>query len=466
MKQQALRLVLVAVVLMWPAAGAAQTLTGTITGKVMDQQGGVLPGATVTLTGKTGSQMQVSDTRGEYRFVALNPGLYDIRAELQGFKPRGESAIDLGANKTIEVRLTLAVGGVSETVEVTASAVTVDTSTTATDTKLSSNLLFSMPMSRTNAAVNTLNYAPGVNSGSAFGGNSDYANALLLDGVDTRDPEGGSAWTFFNYNIIEEVQVDGLGQPAEYGGFTGAVVNTITKSGGNRFSSLFEMRYTSSKFASNNVSNKVITLNPSLAAAVKVNKMTDYTVQLGGPFIKDKLFFFGSVQRYSVDDDPVGPRTKHTEVSPRINLKLTWQLTPSDVITGSVAVRQLQPDRPRRHDGVPGTDGQPGLTGVDLERPVSQGVRRVHLPRGEADGLLGLLRPDADRPEPEARGPRHGWGRGRRRNDGQVLPHAQPAEPGAHAVRESGRPAHVQVRSRNRAELDPGPGHVRRRPRR
>ena len=66
----------------------------------------------------------------------------------------------------------------------------------------------------------------------------------MLDGVDTRDPEGGTAWTFFNYNIIEEVQVGGLGQPAEYGGFTGAVVNTITKSGGNRFSFLSDYRYT------------------------------------------------------------------------------------------------------------------------------------------------------------------------------------------------------------------------------
>ncbi len=314
---------------------AAQSLTGTIMGRVTDEQGGALAGATVTLTGRTGSQAQVSDSKGEYRFVALDPGVYDIKAQLQGFKPKGESAIDLGANKTVEVRLSLAVGGVNETVEVTASAVAVDTSTTATDTRLSSALLFSMPMSRANAAVNTLNYAPGVNSGSAFGGNSNYANALLLDGVDTRDPEGGSAWTFFNYNIIEEVQVGGLGQPAEYGGFTGAVVNTITKSGGNRFSSLFEMRATSGRFASGNVSTSVVALNPSLSAAVKVNRMTDYTVQLGGPFVRDRLFFFGSVQRYSVDDDPVGPRTRHTELSPRINLKLTWQLTPNDVITGS-----------------------------------------------------------------------------------------------------------------------------------
>jgi outer membrane receptor protein involved in Fe transport len=336
MKRQVLLLALVLAVLALPGAAAGQTLTGAISGKVVDEQGGVLPGATVTCTGKTGSQIQVADAKGEFRFVALSPGYYDVKAELQGFKPKGESAIDVGANKAIEVRLALSVGGLTETVEVTASAVTVDTSTTATDTNLNSDLLFSMPMSRTNAAANTLNYAPGVNSGSAFGGNSDYANALLLDGVDTRDPEGGSAWTFFNYNIIEEVQVGGLGQPAEYGGFTGAVVNTITKSGGNRFSSLYEMRFTNSSLAGKNVTTAIKGLNPTLGDVAKIRKMTDYTVQLGGPFVKNKLFFFGSIQRYSINDDPSGPTTKHTELSPRFNLKLTWQPTPSDTVTGSV----------------------------------------------------------------------------------------------------------------------------------
>ena len=58
--------------------------------------------------------------------------------------------------------------------------------------------------------------------------------------MDTRDPSGGSAWVFYNFNIVEEVQVGGVGAPAVYGGFSGSVVNTITKSGGNRYAGLFE----------------------------------------------------------------------------------------------------------------------------------------------------------------------------------------------------------------------------------
>jgi hypothetical protein len=310
----------------------AQSLTGTITGRVLDQQGGALPGATVTVTGKTGSQTQVTDTRGEFRFVGLSVGTYSVLAELPGFSKREEQALDLGIGNTIDLKLELKVSGVSESVQVTASPITIDTSTTATDSKLSQSLLFSMPISRTNAAVNLLNNAPGINSGSAYGGGANVGSSLMLDGVDTRDPEGGSAWTFFNFNIIEEVQVGGLGAPPEYGGFTGAVVNTITKSGGNRFSTLSEMRFTNTSLSGNNVSSDVSKLNPSLAQSAVIKKLTDYTVQLGGPIKKDRLFFFGSVQRYSIQDDPTGPRTLHTEVSPRFNGKLTWQPTSTDNI--------------------------------------------------------------------------------------------------------------------------------------
>ena len=323
--------VLLALVCAWRPA-AAQSLTGTITGRVLDQQGGALPGANVTVTGKTGSQTQVTDARGEFRFVGLSVGNYSVRAELPGFSKREEQSLDLGIGNTIDLKLELQVSGVSEAVMVTASPITVDTTTTATDSKLSQSLLFSMPISRTNAAVNLLNNAPGINNGSAYGGGANTGSSLMLDGVDTRDPQGGSAWTFFNYNIIEEVQVGGLGAAPEYGGFTGAVVNTITKSGGNRFSTLSELRFSNTSLSANNIDSAVAKANPALAQAAVIKRLTDYTVQLGGPIKKDKLFFFGSVQRYSVQDDPTGPTTLHTEVSPRFNGKLTWQPTSTDNI--------------------------------------------------------------------------------------------------------------------------------------
>jgi len=311
---------------------SAQTLSGTIAGQVVDSQGQVLPGASVTLTGRTGSNTQTTDATGDFRFIGLAPGTYNLRAELSGFQQAVQNAITVNIGSTVQSKLTLSVGGVSETVQVTANAVTVDTTTAATDTKLSQDLLFNMPISRANPAVGLLNVMPGVNSGSAFGGSANSGNALLLDGVDVRDPEGGTAWAFYDFNLIEEMQVGALGQPAEYGGFSGAVVNTITKSGGNRFSSLFDYRISNSDLRGDNVSADVKKQNATIRAT-GLDKLVDYSAQLGGPLKRDRAFFFGNVQRLSVRQDPDGPRTIRTEVSPRFTVKFTLQPKAGDTLT-------------------------------------------------------------------------------------------------------------------------------------
>jgi hypothetical protein len=315
----------------------AQSQTGTITGQVTDEQGAVLPGVTVTVTGRQGSQNTVSDERGVYRFLGLNPGVYTVTAELSGFAPRTEQNIDVGLNREVRVNLQLTVGSLSETVEVVGTSANVDATSTATDNTLSQDILATMPINigNFNTATSIMNYAPGINGGAGFGGDEDYGNALLIDGVDTRDPEGGSSWVFFNYNIVEEVQVGGLGAQAEYGGFTGGVVNTITKSGGNMFSGLFEARHTNDDLAGDNIDEGIEALNPSLAEPSVITKLWDYTAQFGGPLKKNKAFYFASVQRYAFDRDPSGPLTLATEVSPRYNVKLTFLPTSSDTITGA-----------------------------------------------------------------------------------------------------------------------------------
>lgn len=315
----------------------SQSLTGTVTGQVMDEQGAVLPGVMVTLSGRQGSQSTTTDERGTYRFVGLNPGVYNVSAELSGFTPRTERDLNVGITKQVQVDFTLRVGALAETVEVLGQSATVDTTSTASDNTLSQNILSSMPINlgNFNTATNIMNYSPGINNGSGFGADEDYGNALLIDGVDTRDPEGGSSWVFFNYNIVEEIQVGGVGAQAEYGGFTGAVVNTITKSGGNMFSGLFEARHTNDSLAGNNVSSDVKTANPSLGDPAVITKLWDYTVQFGGPLKPNKAFYWFSVQRYAFERDPSGPLSLATEVSPRYNGKLTFNLTPNDTLTGS-----------------------------------------------------------------------------------------------------------------------------------
>ena len=192
-----------------------------------------------------------------------------------------------------------------------------------------------MPIRPDNAATDLLNYLPGINNESAYGGNESYGNALLVDGVDTRDPAAGSAWTFFNFNLVDEVQVGGLGAPAEFGSYTGAVVNTVTKSGGNRYAGLFDVYFTNDSLFGDNIKPEYVEKNPSLVDPSVTTKKLDVTGQLSGPLVKDKLFFFVAAQRFEVNDNPSGPIDKVKEVSPRFNAKLTWQPNPNDSLSAN-----------------------------------------------------------------------------------------------------------------------------------
>jgi hypothetical protein len=314
------------------APALAQTLTGTVAGSVTDEQGGGLPGVSISLIGKARTQTTQTDEKGSYRFVGVDPGTYSVKAEVSGFRPKQQNEVQVNVGKQATVDLSLSVGGISETVDVTAEAPVVDVTSSSSDSQLSQEMLFEMPIRPDNAATDLLNYLPGINAGSAYGGDSDTGNGLLLDGVDTRDPEGGSAWTFFNFNIVEEVQVAGLGAPAEYGAFTGAVVNTITKSGGNSWEGLFDVYYTKDSLSSDNADASLTADNPLLASGDVTNKRLDYTGQISGPLVRDKAFFFASVQRFELDQDPAGPRTVRNEVSPRFNLKVNWLPSPNDTV--------------------------------------------------------------------------------------------------------------------------------------
>jgi outer membrane receptor protein involved in Fe transport len=298
----------------------AQSLTGSIKGVVRDEQGGALPGTSVTLTGKTGARTAVSDAQGEYRFPVVDPGSYELSIEMAGFQTLRRTGIQISIGKILEFDFSMKVATVTETVEVLGEAPVVDVTSTQTSNTISQDLLFNLPLQR--FAPDLLNYAPGINNDSAYGAGSGN-NALLIDGVDTRDPEGGTAWSFFNFNVIEEVQLQGLGAPAEYGAFTGAIFNSITKSGGNDFSGLFDANYSRASFSSDNISSAVKQANPTVEPSVTTNFL-DWTAQIGGPLRKDKLFFFASAQRYHLELNPNGPRTIRDELSHRFNGKLNW----------------------------------------------------------------------------------------------------------------------------------------------
>ncbi len=167
-------LLIALVALLAAVSASAQTQTGTIIGRIVDEQGAVLPGVTVTLTGGQGSQTQVTDDKGEYRFQGLTPGMYEVKSELSGFAPRTERNLDVGLARTLTVNLTLKLGGLTESIDVVTSASTIDLTSPSTETSISQDLLGSMPLNigTFNVATQLLDKMPGINNSSAFGGDS------------------------------------------------------------------------------------------------------------------------------------------------------------------------------------------------------------------------------------------------------------------------------------------------------
>ena len=223
---------------------------GAVEGVVRDEQGGVLPGVTVSLTGKRGTSSTVTDAAGAYRFSGVDPGTYTVTAELSGFRTKRQENVVVAIGRVVPINLALGVarrpGNRGRGRRVPGGQ---PGEQRHRQRALPGHALQPAHPARATPPPTSSTTCPASTTARPTARDSDTANGLLLDGVDTRDPEGGSAWTFFNFNIVDEVQVSGLGAPAEYGSFQGAIVNTITKSGGNRYSGLFDAYYTKDSLA-------------------------------------------------------------------------------------------------------------------------------------------------------------------------------------------------------------------------
>jgi hypothetical protein len=190
----------------------ADRQSGSIAGTVTEAGGGPLRGVTVTLTGPMGPVTATTGSGGDYRFPALSPGRYGVKAELAAFQPHLVESVTVLIARDVIVDFVLTVAGPSETVEVVEEAPALLPTTSSVDNFLTQDLLFNMPFERLFQDLRS--HAPGINE-RAFGAPT---TAVLQDGVETRSPLDGSLWLYLSYNWVEEVQIAGLGAPAEYGG--------------------------------------------------------------------------------------------------------------------------------------------------------------------------------------------------------------------------------------------------------
>lgn len=325
------------ILLLAPIAFSQSRETGALRGVVTDEQGAPLPGVNVTLSGGNlmGVRTFVTDATGEFRFPALPPGEYQVKAELQGFGTIVREKIRLTTTSTLTVDIQLKASAVAEEVTVIAKSPTVDVKSTETaSVTLSNEMLRNIPYSQ--FAMDIVNMAPGVNNDSAYGASSGTGVAYNMDGVGVGDPDAGTAWVFLDPNIIEEAKIMGIGLPAEYGNFTGVIFNLVTKSGGNKFSGHLEFnrQLSGTKFWQANNNGTYIVDFPDLSSPS--SNLFDLNIHLGGPIIKDKLWFYAGGQYYRTKDQATGFPNPSDYKQPRGFLKLTSQLTPKLNISVSV----------------------------------------------------------------------------------------------------------------------------------
>lgn len=318
--------VLLALALATGVAFAQQT-TGRLTGTVTDPQGAVLPGVTVTVSSPSqigGAQVTQTGADGQFTFLALAPGIYTVRLDLEGFATQELQNVQVYLDRTVELFPQLEIGQFGEEVTVVSDVPVVDTQQAGTGQVFSTEYLTRATVgSGGRSYQSVIAQSAGVTSAGGnpiVFGSTTSENAFYIDGLDTTDPVTATFGTNFNFDAIKEISFLTSGFEAEYGRATGGVVNLITKSGGNEFSGTFDVRYQTNDFAESGDH-----FDPELQDTKFINP----SATLGGPIARDKVWFFASYEDIDSELTPTNsPTTRDFEGQNYIG-KITWQIAPS-----------------------------------------------------------------------------------------------------------------------------------------
>ncbi len=296
------------------AQGGGASSTGTITGKVTDASGGVLPGVTINATSPSmmGVQTAVTNTEGMYRFPAVPPGTYTVTYELPGFNVLKREGIDIRLGFTAQINVELAVASLQETVTVSGQSPVIDTSTTRTQQNFKLEQLQSLPNARDMWAL--LAVTPGVMvSRVDVGGNRAGTQAgytaygfngqvrVLIEGINTTEGTGGAGF-YFDYASLEEAFLGTTGQTAEMPN-PGVQSQFLAKSGGNKFAGEYHLDWYNNSLQGSNLPDSYTAPNAFkgtngsnriLPGANEVQGYYDHDINQGGPIKKDKVWFFGT----------------------------------------------------------------------------------------------------------------------------------------------------------------------------
>jgi hypothetical protein len=310
---------------LFSAASQAQVLYGSLTGTVTDASGAVLGGAEVTaLEGQTGvRQVVTTDSSGNYRFATLLPGTYKVSVSASGFATQETPGVRINVNEIARVNAALQVASATQTVVVTGEAPILQTDKSDVHTDLTSQQVQDLPTmgSQGRNFQSLLRTVPGAGltaETNSLAGNPQRAintnvNGQSNQGINTRIDGAQDAYPWLPANVayvppadsIDVVNVVTNSFDAEQGMAGGAAVNVQVKSGTNQFHGDIHEFHTDQNFAARNYFQTDRKLFPHLNA----NLQNQYGGALGGPILKDKLFFFADFER-TTQSQKAGPDTR------------------------------------------------------------------------------------------------------------------------------------------------------------
>jgi hypothetical protein len=328
------------IVAAWPghafAQGGGASSTGTIQGRVTDTSGGVLPGVTVTAASPSmiGTQTQVSNENGLYRFPAVPPGVYNLTFELAGFSSVRREGIQISLGFTANVNAEMAVATLQETVTVTGASPVIDTTATRVQQNFKLEQLNSIPNGRDMWAL--LAATPGVVmsridvAGNRAGTQTGYTAyglsgqvRVAVEGINTTEGTGGAGF-YFDYGSFEEVFLGVAGQGAE-AATPGVQSQFLGRSGGNTFAGEVYVDGYNNAFQASNLTNEHITAHALRPGSNEVQRYYDMNLNVGGPVKRDKAWWhFSWRKQYNAVEQPLFTFASDFE---------TWNTNPSAKVT-------------------------------------------------------------------------------------------------------------------------------------
>jgi len=363
---------ILALLLAFALPALAQIQGGSITGVIRDEQGGVLPGVTVTVQGVDATQTFTTEGSGEFRFLNLAPGPYKVTAALQGFTTVVREDVIIAVGRNAELPMVLKIASVAETITVSGESPVIDTRATGTATNFTADELTKIPTSRDPFAL--MRSVPGVLvdrvniGGNETGQQSNFASkgtrpqdaVWTMDGINITDMAAtGASPSYYNYDNFEEIQVSTAGQDIKQP--TGGMgLNLVVKRGTNQFKGGFRGYFDNEAMEGDNVPAELRAAGVTKATSDHNKQISDYGFDLGGPIFRDKAWFYGS---YSLQDVRLvrraGALVDRTQLK-NPNVKLNWQATNKDMISFLY------------FDGFKIKDGRsPGVSGILFDAPTA-----------------------------------------------------------------------------------------------